>query len=82
MRLPHVGLALYAAVCLAALTWPGFAMFGNRIEPYVLGLPFSLAWNVGWVALTCVVLAVFHRVIGGEELDPEEAPELPEAEER
>lgn len=61
MRLPHVLLAVYSVVCLAALTWPGYALFGNRIEPYVLGLPFSLAWNVGWIVVTFVVLAIFHR---------------------
>ncbi len=61
MRVPHILLGVYAVVCLGALTWPGYALFGNTIEPYVFGLPFSLAWNVGWVVLTFVVLAIFHR---------------------
>ena len=53
-------LAIYAVLCLAAMTWPVYAWLGNRIEPYVLGLPFSLAWVVGWVLLTFVVLVVYH----------------------
>lgn len=61
MRLPHVLLGVYSVVCLAALTWPGYALLGNRIEPYVLGLPFALAWNVGWVVMTFIVLVIFHR---------------------
>ncbi|MFK7987859.1 MAG: DUF3311 domain-containing protein [Sandaracinaceae bacterium] len=56
----NVAFALYCAVCLGAVTWPGYAWFGNRVEPYVFGLPFSLAWNVGWVGLTFVVLVAYH----------------------
>jgi len=61
-------LLLYVALCGAALVWPGYAWFGNRIEPFVLGLPFSLAWVVGWVVLTFGVLVVYHLTDG-------EAPE-------
>ena len=53
-------LAVHVVLCLLANTWPGYAWFGNSIEPYVLGVPFSLAWIVGWVVLTFVVLAVYH----------------------
>jgi len=55
----------YSALCLSALVWPGYAWFGNRIEPYVAGLPFSLAWVVGWVVLTFLALAAFHRTREG-----------------
>lgn len=61
----RVFFALFAGVVLLAMIWPGYAMFGARIEPYVLGLPFSLAWVVGWVLLTFAGLAVFHAT-GGE----------------
>ncbi|MCG8420420.1 MAG: DUF3311 domain-containing protein [Proteobacteria bacterium] len=50
----------YVVLCLAALIWPGYDWLGNRIEPYVLGVPFSLAWVVGWVVLTFVVLLIYH----------------------
>lgn len=62
MRAADVAFGLYALICLGALTWPGYAWLGNRIEPSVLGLPLSLAWNVGWVLATFVVLAVYHRL--------------------
>jgi hypothetical protein len=33
---------------------------GNRIEPFELGLPFSLFWVVAWIAVEFVVLAAFY----------------------
>jgi hypothetical protein len=59
-------LAVYALVCLLALIWPGYAILGNHEQPYVLGLPPSFAWNVGWVSLTFVVLVTYH-LTGREE---------------
>ena len=59
-RLRHLLFGLYVLLCLGAMTWPGYAWFGNSIEPYVLGLPFSLVWVVGWVLLTFVVLTAYH----------------------
>jgi len=32
--------------------------FANRVEPYVLGLPFLLFWIVLWVVLTSVTMGV------------------------
>jgi hypothetical protein len=64
--LRHLLLALYALVCMAALVWPGYAWLGNRIEPVVLGLPLSFAWNVGWVVLTFAVVGVYHLTSGEE----------------
>jgi len=52
---------LYAVACLMAMTWPVYAKFGNSIEPYVLGIPFSFAWVVGWVLATFVVLVIYHN---------------------
>lgn len=60
MSVRNLAFALYCATCLGAVTWPGYAWLGNRIEPYVVGLPLSLAWNVGWVMLTFVVLVAYH----------------------
>ena len=36
--------------------------FANRVEPRVLGMPFLLAWIVGCVLLTAVVMAVVGRL--------------------
>ncbi len=57
---------LYVICCVGALTWPGYDWLGNRIEPLVLGLPFSLAWVIGWVWLTFLVLTIYH-ISGGRE---------------
>lgn len=62
-RLPHVLFAVYLAVCLLAAIWPGYAWLGARIEPRVLGLPFSFAWTIGWVLATFLVLILYHRAV-------------------
>ena len=46
----------------------GTALFGdargynlaNRVEAFVLGLPFILFWTVTWVVLTSVIMAVVY----------------------
>lgn len=64
-RLPHVLLASYLLSCFLALVWPGAAWAGSRIEPFVLGLPFSLAWYTGWAMATFVALLLYHRATAG-----------------
>ena len=34
----------------------------NRQEPRVFGLPFLLAWIVGWILLTPLCMAVVYRL--------------------
>ncbi len=34
--------------------------FANRLEPRVFGLPFLLAWIVGWILLTPLIMATVH----------------------
>lgn len=63
-RLRHVLFAFYLIACAGALTWPGYEWLGNRIEPFVLGLPFAFAWNVGWILMTFLVLVVYHLARG------------------
>jgi hypothetical protein len=65
-RLRNLLLGIYVVACMAALTWPAYAWFGNSIRPYVLGLPLSLAWVVAWVVMTFVVLVIYHGT-GGDE---------------
>ena len=60
---------LYVVATLAAQIWPVYAWLGNSIEPFVLGVPFSLVWVVGWILLTFVVLVIYHAT------GPEEAEE-------
>jgi hypothetical protein len=37
------------------------APFANRVEPFVLGLPFLLFWIVLWVVLTAVCMSIVYR---------------------
>ena len=54
MRLIHL---------LAALPFIGILggiSFANRVEPYVLGLPFILFGIVLWVVLTSVIMGIVY----------------------
>jgi hypothetical protein len=69
-RLLRVGLA-----SLPFLGILGGAGFANRTEPYVLGLPFLMAWIVLWVVATSGLLAIVYA------LDPaNRGPQLPDDE--
>lgn len=34
----------------------------NKVEPYVLGMPFILFWIVLWVVLTSVFMAIIFKL--------------------
>ena len=77
---------LYFALATACLVWPIYPWLGNRIEPRVFGLPFSLTWILGVIAANFVVLLVLYRLrlIDAQELEdaapskaPAEAPATP-----
>ncbi len=53
--------AIYFALALFFVTWPGLVPFA-RIEPFILGLPFSMAWIAAWIAGSAVVLYLLDRV--------------------
>jgi amino acid transporter len=59
-RAVDVALGLYLAACGLCSVWPGLALFAGRERPFVLGLPFSLAWSVAWILATFVALALYH----------------------
>jgi TRAP-type C4-dicarboxylate transport system permease small subunit len=52
--------ALHCAATLIALVWPVYAWAGARIEPRLLGLPFSMAWIVLWILLTFAALVLYE----------------------
>lgn len=54
---PHHLLALLPVVGILGAPW-----FANRVEPFVLGMPFLLAWIVGWVLMASVVMGVIRIV--------------------
>ena len=45
---------------IPAVAMVGGLPFVNRIEPLVLGLPFLLAWILGWVIVTPVFLGAAY----------------------
>lgn len=47
------------AICILAMIWPG-ALIANRIQPYVLGLPFFFFWYVAWVFVLFAGLATLY----------------------
>lgn len=52
---------LYFALSVASLVWPIYPAVANRIEPRLLGLPFSLVWILAVIASNFVVLALLYR---------------------
>ncbi|NNF14805.1 MAG: DUF3311 domain-containing protein [Gemmatimonadetes bacterium] len=61
LRLARTLTAAYFGLMLVFVTWPGFVPFA-RVEPLVLGLPFSMAWIAAWIAGSVVVLFLLDRV--------------------
>jgi hypothetical protein len=54
----HTPSLLVALIPVVAMI--GGLPFVNRVEPLVLGLPFLLAWILGWVVVTPVFLGVAY----------------------
>jgi fatty acid desaturase len=49
-----------AAVAGLALVWPVYP-FAAGLRPFVLGLPLSLAWVIGWLVVVFVTFALLYR---------------------
>ncbi|WP_349729927.1 DUF3311 domain-containing protein [Peribacillus frigoritolerans] len=43
----------------------------NRVEPYVLGLPFVLFWAICWVCLTSLFLIIANKLDPSNEEEEE-----------
>jgi Protein of unknown function (DUF3311) len=57
MKLQHA-LAALPFVCVLAGVF-----FANRVEPYVLGLPFAFFWVVLWAVLSAARLRARHAAL-------------------
>jgi hypothetical protein len=55
---PHVWRAYHALALLPTLGMLGGLSFANRVYPLVFGLPFLMAWLVGWVVATAGIMGV------------------------
>jgi hypothetical protein len=54
--------AYHLLAAVPAVGMLGGIPFANRVQPYVLGLPFLLAWIVAWIVLTSAVLGIIYRL--------------------
>ena len=61
--------AIYLLGALPFIGILGGIIFADRVEPFVLGLPFILFWIVVWVILTSVVMGIIYQ------LDPQNREE-------
>ena len=55
-----LGLVPFIAMCFTVALW-------DRVEPMILGVPFNLAWLMGWIVLTAVCMAAAYRVEAARE---------------
>ncbi len=67
---PYHALALLPMLGLLGGVW-----FANRVEPYVLGLPFLLFWIVMWVVAASAIMWIIwaldrRRGLAGSATDP------------
>jgi hypothetical protein len=67
---------LYFALSTAFLVWPLYPWLGDRIEPRVLGLPWSLAYVLAVIAANTAVLTGLYlgRVVDAREDGEEDGP--------
>ncbi|MDN5864412.1 MAG: DUF3311 domain-containing protein [Gammaproteobacteria bacterium] len=57
MKLLRVALASLPFLALI----PG-VLFANRIEPFVLGLPFLFFWVIAWTVATSLIMAIVYKL--------------------
>ena len=52
-----LGVIPFVAMCFSVSLW-------DRVEPRIFGVPFNLAWLVGWIVISTGCLAVAYRIDG------------------
>lgn len=57
----NIQFVIFTCVILAMLIFPFFSI-GNRVEPFIFGLPFSMAWVLLWIVIEFIGLLVFLRL--------------------
>lgn len=67
------GAVLFFLLFVVAVTWPGMTAF-NRVQPLILGLPFSMAWIALWVVLSFLMLLLVNLAEGGTGVQPVGCP--------
>jgi hypothetical protein len=49
-------------MCFSVALW-------DRIDPRIFGIPFNLAWLIGWIVLTPVCMGLAYRLETGRGKD-------------
>jgi len=49
-------------VVLSTIVFPPFFRFFNRIDPWVIGLPFVQFWILFVVLAVCILLTIWYKV--------------------
>lgn len=52
--------SLYLLALLPFIGLLGGLSFANRVEPYVLGMPFLIFWIILWVVLTSLIMGTIY----------------------
>ena len=52
---------VFTLFILIMLIFPVFSL-GNRVEPFVFGLPFSMAWVIFWIVIEFIGLLIFIKL--------------------
>ena len=62
----------YFMLSTVFLIAPVYTVLGNRVEPRVLGLPWSLVYVLAVVAANFIVLAILYRLRPADDDEPDE----------
>ena len=57
---PAIAAWIYFIAMALFVTFPGVKI-ANKVEPYILGLPFILAWYMGWIIGSVVIFYFLYR---------------------
>ena len=52
---------VFTLFILIMLIFPVFSL-GNRVEPFIFGLPFSMAWVIFWIVIEFIGLLIFIKL--------------------
>ncbi|MEM6645917.1 MAG: hypothetical protein AAF730_06665 [Bacteroidota bacterium] len=59
-RRKRLGFAALVLLAFCALTAPAYTLVAHA-QPFVLGLPLSLAWIIGWMLMMFAALIALYR---------------------
>jgi hypothetical protein len=57
----------FTAIFLTIFAFVGSLTVVNRVEPYVLGLPFIVFWSASWLVITSVCLYISNSIMEKKE---------------